>query len=255
VAVDAADPRQRFSGAAAAYARYRPDYPDALLDWLVAQAALAPGDPVADVGCGTGIFTRRLAQHGLVVTGVDPNEDMLAEARAEGGGAEYRRGEAAATGLPAASVALVSVAQAFHWFDKDEALAEFARILRPQGRVAAIYNLRGEGTFMDAYDALLRRFSSQYGVLESWEAALDALRRHPVVTDRREWDGAHVQRFDFEALHGRAWTSSYVFRGVGDAGAFDAALRALFDTHQTGGQVEFRYRCVALLFRVALPVR
>jgi SAM-dependent methyltransferase len=248
--MDPVDPRERFAGAASGYARFRPSYPAPLVDWVCAEAGLRPGDRVADVGCGTGILTRLLAERGLDVLGIDPNEDMLAEARAAGGPAEYRRGEAATTGLEDASVALVTVAQAFHWFDADAALAEFRRILTPVGSVAAIWNLRAESPFMAGYDAVLRGFSHDYGVLESWEKSLERLRAHPLVVDARDREFPHAQRFDFEGLHGRSWSSSYVFRGVEDREGFDAALRALFDAHAPGGVLEFPYRSVAMVFRV-----
>ena len=247
---ESCDPRDRFAGAASGYARFRPSYPDALVDWVVAEAGVLPGDRVADVGCGTGILTRLLAARGLDVGGVDPNEDMLAEARAAGSPAEYRRGEAAATGLADASAALVTVAQAFHWFDADRALAEFHRILTPAGHVATIWNLRGENAFMSEYQELLRRFSTEYAVLERWEESLVRLRAHPRVEAPRDFEAPNAQLFDFEGLRGRAWSSSYVFRGVEDREGFDGALRALFDAHARGGVLEFPYRSVAMVFRV-----
>jgi SAM-dependent methyltransferase len=247
----ALDPRARFSGSGTAgvYARSRPSYPDALVDWVVREASARPGDPAADVGCGTGIFTRLLAARGLDVVGIDPSEDMLAEARAAGG-AVYRRGEAEATGLADTTVALVTVAQAFHWFDADAALAEFRRILRPEGHAAAVWNLRGENAFMANYDAILRRFSREYAVLESWEESLSRLRAHPRIVSPRDFEAPNSQQLDFEGLHGRAWSSSYVRHGVEDAPGFDAALRSLFEAHARGGVVEFPYRSVALVFRV-----
>jgi len=245
---DRLDPRRRFEGGACGYARYRPGYPDSLVDWVIGEAGTGAGDPVADVGCGTGILTRMLGARGLHVVGIDPSADMLAQARAAGEGAEYRRGEAADTGLPDGSVALVTVAQAFHWFDLEAALAEFHRVLRPGGHVAAIWNIRGEGPFMAGYDALLRRFSTQYAVLDSWEATLASLKHHPRVSRPRERRVTHAQRFDREALHGRAWSSSYVRHGVADPAAFDAALLTLFDAHARGGAIDFPYRAVALVF-------
>jgi SAM-dependent methyltransferase len=245
------DPRQRFSGAASGYARSRPSYPAPLVDWVLAETAVGPRDRVVDVGCGTGIFTRLLAARGLDVVGIDPNRDMLAEARAAGSPPEYRRGEAEATGLDDASVALVTAAQVFHWLDADRALAEFRRILRPGGHAAAIWNLRGEGKLMAEYDVLLRRFSSEYSVLESWDACLARLRAHPEVAAPRELATPNAQLLDFEGFHGRAWSSSYVRHGVEDATGFDAALRALFEAHARDGVVQFPYRAKALVFRPA----
>jgi SAM-dependent methyltransferase len=247
VAPEPVDPRARFSGAADRYARYRPSYPDALVEWVVADAGVRPGDLAADVGCGTGLFTRLLAARGIDVVGIDPNEDMLREARAAGG-ARYARGEAAATGLADASVALVTVAQAFHWIPIDPALAELARVLRPGGRVAAVWNLRGLGGFMVEYDGLLRRFSREYGVLESWEETLRRLKAHSGIASGRDFETTNAQLFDLEGLRGRAWSSSYVFRGVEDREGFDDALARLFAAHARDGRIEFRYRAVAFAF-------
>ena len=67
------DPRERFSSAADDYAKYRPDYPDELVAVCAEFAGLVAGADVVDIGCGTGISSRRFARHGYRVTGVDPN--------------------------------------------------------------------------------------------------------------------------------------------------------------------------------------
>jgi SAM-dependent methyltransferase len=247
----ALDPRDRFSGAAAGYARHRPSYPMAIVEGILAAAGVRPGDPAADVGCGTGIFTRLLAHRGLDVTGIEPNESLLAQARAEGGPARYQRGEAEATGLPGASIALVTVAQAFHWFDLDRTLAEFHRILRPGGHVTAIWNLRAESPFHDDYEALQHRFCREYRTLEGWEECLDRLRANPRVASPRGIEAPFAQHFDLDGLRGRAWSSSYVIHGVDDREGFDAGLRELFEAHAREGVLEFPYRTVALVFRIA----
>ena len=77
----------RFSATADVYDRYRPDYPAAVFDWIVAAAQLQPAARVVDLGCGTGISARQLASRGYRVTGVDPNARMLGYARGYEAGA------------------------------------------------------------------------------------------------------------------------------------------------------------------------
>ncbi|MGE0456356.1 MAG: class I SAM-dependent methyltransferase [Vicinamibacteria bacterium] len=245
------DSRARFSETADLYERYRPSYPPELLDWIVAQCGLRPADPVADLGCGTGISTRLLAARGLDVVGIDPNEAMLERARAAGG-ARYLRGEANATGLPTGSQAAVSVAQAFHWFDVPAALREIGRVLRPGGRSCVYWNLHGRSPFLAEYDALLMASSSEAGVMQRPLRTIAALRAAPPVREAREAEFAYSQSFDREGIFGRAFSSSYVQHGLADRAGFERALGGLFDRHQRDGSVDFVYRTVAIGFTLAL---
>jgi SAM-dependent methyltransferase len=243
------DPRERFSAAADLYHRYRPTYPAALLEWIDETTGLRPPARIADVGCGTGISTRLLAERGFDVMGVDPNEAMLAHARYEGG-ARYQAGTATETGLPDACVDLVTVAQAFHWFEVPAALAEFTRILARPGWCAAFWNLRRASPFMDDYDALLRAQSSEYEVLLKPEATIQSLVNAKGVADLRQGEFPNRQLLDRDGLFGRAYSSSYVIHGVADPEGFNRALGEVFDRHQSGGKVEFLYRTVAVCFRL-----
>jgi SAM-dependent methyltransferase len=243
------DSRERFGDLADLYHRYRPTYPATLLDWIVGLAKLAPAAVVADIGCGTGISTRLLAERGFDVIGIDPNESMMARA-GRTAGVRYRTGEAAATGLPDQSVDLVTAGQAFHWFDIPSTLAEFRRILRPPGWCAAFWNVRGETPFLAEYDALLRRFSSEYEVILSHEETLHKLRDAEGVVDPREAEFEHVQVLDRDGVFGRARSSSYVAHGVADVDGFERALNELFDRHAADGGVDFRYRTIAICWRL-----
>jgi ubiquinone/menaquinone biosynthesis C-methylase UbiE len=268
------DPRERFSAAADLYHRYRPSYPAAVLEWIDEATGLRPPARVADVGCGTGISTRLLAERGFEVTGIDPNESMLAHARAAGGSggcavrhppaqrasadsfraserrAQYCQGTATESGLPDGSVDLVTVAQAFHWFDVPAALAEFTRILARPGWCAAFWNLRRSSPFMDDYDALLRAQSSEYEVLLKPEATIQSIVSAKGVADVRQAEFPNRQPLDRDGLFGRAYSSSYVIHGVADPEGFNRALGEVFDRHQSGGTVEFLYRTVAVCFRL-----
>lgn len=130
-----------FAGQGGDYDRLRPGYPAAAVDAIL---AAAPGARDAvDLGAGTGKLSWELVDRGLAVTAVDPSRAMLDAAlavRSADGRLVVRVGTAEATGLPDASVDLVTVAQAWHWFDADAACAEITRILRPGGELALVWN-------------------------------------------------------------------------------------------------------------------
>lgn len=242
------DPKDRFTETAELYELYRPSYPEALVSWVA--EGLRPGADVADVGSGTGIATRLFATRGFHVVGVEPNDAMRERAEAKGG-AEYRKGEAAATGLPGASQDLMFAAQAFHWFAIPETLAEWRRVLRPGGRAAAFWNDRTDETpFLKAYEALLQASSSEYRELTRRRSTLAELRAAPGISAWDEKVFPSSQSFDKDGLFGRAFSSSYVMHGLADRHAFEKALSALFDAHQKDGEVEFRYRAVAARWRL-----
>ena len=99
----------------------------------------------ADIGAGTGIWTRMLAARGLrSVVAVEPNDDMRGQGIETSRGTDivWRKGSAEATGLPDGSADLVSMASSFHWADFDKACDEFHRILRPGGVFVALWNPR-----------------------------------------------------------------------------------------------------------------
>lgn len=133
--------RQRarsFGAVAAEYSRHRPGYPDEAVDLAVAPGR-SPGR-VLDLGAGTGRLTAALLARGLDVVAVEPDPAMLARLRAELPGADAREGSAEAIPLPAGSVDAVLVGQALHWFDLDRATPEMARVLRPGGVLAGLWN-------------------------------------------------------------------------------------------------------------------
>ncbi|HEX6723649.1 MAG TPA: class I SAM-dependent methyltransferase [Gaiella sp.] len=129
-----------FGAVADAYERARPGYPDDAVRWL---AGDVPCD-VVDLGAGTGKLTRSLVALGHRVTAVEPLEKMLDRLRIAVPGATALLGSAESLPLPDGGADVVTCAQAFHWFDQEVALREIARVLRPGGRIALVWNTRDD---------------------------------------------------------------------------------------------------------------
>jgi SAM-dependent methyltransferase len=131
-----------FGRAADVYDRVRPGYPQAAIDWLREVLGLGPGRTVVDLAAGTGKLTVPLLTTGARVIAVEPAAGMLAVLRRAGPAAEAVYGVAEEIPLPAGSADALVVAQAFHWFNHDAALAEIHRVLRPGGVLALVWNRR-----------------------------------------------------------------------------------------------------------------
>lgn len=135
-----------FTGLADDYAKFRPGYAPQVLTALLGLIKRdAASIDAADVGAGTGIWTRIVAAQGLhSVTAVEPNDDMRRQGveTSRGTGIEWRKGTAEVTGLADGSVDLLTMASSFHWADFDRAVAEFHRALRPGGVFCALWNPR-----------------------------------------------------------------------------------------------------------------
>jgi SAM-dependent methyltransferase len=123
---------------AGVYERGRPEYAPAVVGAIAAELGIPAGGPVLDLAAGTGKLTRALLAVALDVVAVEPQPE-LRELLAESVGRErVREGLAEAIPLPDESVAAVTVADAFHWFDHAAALAEIGRVLRPGGGLAVL---------------------------------------------------------------------------------------------------------------------
>ncbi len=118
------------------YDRVRPGYPEDSVAWLLPAGART----AADVGAGTGKFTRLLVSRGLSVSAIDPSADMLTQLRATLPEVVALEGTAEATGLPEKAFDVVTVAQAWHWCDPLASSTEAARILVPGGTLGLIWN-------------------------------------------------------------------------------------------------------------------
>jgi SAM-dependent methyltransferase len=208
------DARERsFDRVADEYERTRPSYPPALLDGLPLSADAA----VLDLGAGTGKLTRVLAARYRDVTAVEPLANMRAILERVVPGAHALEGTAERIPVEDASVDAVFAAQAFHWFDKAVALPEIARVLRPSGVLALVWNepnddvpsplpakFRAE---MEAlHDAATRRWKDE----PRWEALLSASGLFAEVHERTFVLHDHVLDRDgvLDNLRSASWIAS-----------------------------------------------
>jgi SAM-dependent methyltransferase len=235
------DPTGRFSDRAGDYVQYRPDYPPGAIETILDGL----GDPAdltaADVGAGTGISARLLADRGVRVIAIEPNAGMRHGAVPHAG-VEWRDGTAEATGLATASVGLVVCAQSFHWFRGRAAAAEFHRVLEPGGRLALMWNVRD--TSDPATLGYIEAIHAVYGVhpAESRAFSYDDVVGDGYFSAPELMVFPHSQRLDLEGLIGRATSASYVSK---DPASLAELTRRLTDVHRrhagADGHVTLRY--------------
>ena len=133
-------PARSFGSVAKAYDKARPDYPAKAAAWLMGGEART----VIELGAGTGKLTRQLVEQGHDVHATDPDPEMLRVLQEACPGVRTSIATAEAIPAPDRSVDVVVAAQSFHWFDPDVALPEIARVLKPGGHIALVWNVRDE---------------------------------------------------------------------------------------------------------------
>lgn len=204
-----------FTEVAANYSKYRPKYSDSVMASLLGYVGSKNIDCV-DIGAGTGIWTRMLANSVAgKVYAVEPNDNMREFGIKDSAGTkiEWFKGSAEATLLPSECCDLVSMASSFHWADFDMATAEFARLLRPNGCFVAIWNPRflEENTllleienYLKSLAPNMKRVSS--GSSEFVNALTARLRHSKYFEDVVYMEGYHNQHFTKESYIG-VWES------------------------------------------------
>lgn len=236
----------RFSTRADNYARYRPDYPSAVVDLLRSECGLTRTSTIADIGSGTGILSELLLRNGNKVVGIEPNASMrMVAERLLHDYANFVSIEATAeaTTLDSQSIDFITAAQAFHWFDRRKAKTEFARILKPEGWVVLIWNERrlDATPFLRDYENLMLSYGTDYQEVRH-ENVAGAIAEFFAPESFQLKRLANFQHFDFSALRGRVLSSSYTpERGHPNFEPMFTKLEEIFGRHERDGTVTFEY--------------
>ncbi len=249
---------ERFSGRVQAYVAYRPRFPRSIIPFLREHGALTDGAVVADIGAGTGMLAEIFLEAGHRVFAVEPNAEMLeacSELAAQHPALKVVQGSAEATTLPDASVDLIAVGRAMHWFDWARAHREFARILRPGGWVlVATSGHRDSGAAVsEQLSAILRKWRMDSAEADTtrnfnqrMQGFLEALSWHRTTLH-------HSMTMDFPTLLGYAESLSAIPR-PGERGyeGMVTELRVVFDRYLRNGQLETPIACQLFLGRLRM---
>ncbi|MEO1375280.1 MAG: class I SAM-dependent methyltransferase [Cyanobacteria bacterium J06635_10] len=203
------NPQNRFSDRVEDYVKYRPSYPAAAIDRILENFTLPAA--AADIGAGTGISSRLLAAAGIKVIAIEPNTEMRnAGIRDATALVEWKDGTAENTKLPEASIDLVTCFQSFHWFTPEPTLAEFRRILKPEGKLAVVFNNRDKNDeFTAEYSRIVREASKNHPA-EAKTKSVEPLRETAYFKNFDEYKFVYQQELDLTGLVGRAMSVSYL---------------------------------------------
>jgi len=251
------DFKTRFSTKAEIYHQYRWDYPPEAVEKLFEIVAPADETVIADIGAGTGIFTRHLLGLAREVYAVEPNPEMRACAeRHLSAHPSFRSvaGSAEATSLPDHSVDLITIVQALHWCDAEATVREFRRIIKPGGWLAIIWN---SSTDPELGNALNELRSEAYG----WDTS-------PINRPRCQPYVYYFGHEDYQSHYfcvSTAQTWDQFFGGIcSDSHApladhpayadFEAATRAIFNNFRVGEMLPSSYQTELTIGQLAVTM-
>jgi SAM-dependent methyltransferase len=245
-----------FGRTSADYATHRAGFPSSFYSTLDDMGVAVTGSALLDLGTGTGTLARGFAARGARVQALDPSSEMLEQARVlaqrENLTVDFINASAEATGLPVASIDIVTAGQCWHWFDRPRAAAECARVLRPGGQlIIAHYDwIPLPGNLLELTESLITEHNPDWrggggkGVYPWWFA--DATNAGFVDLQSRTYDEDAL--YSHQGWRGRVRASAGVAASLDGAAvaAFDADLQAAMKRHFPADALQVHHRVFIL---------
>lgn len=248
-----------FGATAGDYARFRQGFPDSLYERLAGHGIGLEGQAVVDLGTGTGTLARGFALRGCRVTGIDRDVRLLEQARAldaeAGAKVDYRVARAEETGLSDACADVVAAGQCWHWFERERAARESARLLVDGGAllIAHFDWIPLAGNVVEATERLIEQHNPDWklgggaGIYSRWVRDLDAAGYRAIECFAYDQDAPYTP----EAWRGRVRASAGIGASLSPerVTAFDADLAALLEARFPGEVIAVAHRVFAAIGR------
>jgi ubiquinone/menaquinone biosynthesis C-methylase UbiE len=245
---------ERYSSKIEDYAKYRPDFPVEIIEFLYSNDIINNNSVITDIGSGTGRFTRLLLEKGNRVYGVEQNDEMRAKAEvllSQFSNFISIAGSAEKTGLEDKSFDLITVAQAFHWFNKEKCILEFKRIIKENGKVFIVWD-DFVGNYND-FSMEYRNVLSKYRNVEP-ENKGKRLSRAEMVYDFFRDNKYETLTFthelyqNFDGIKGGALSASFAPKPEEENyKPFIHELQRVFERYQNNGKVCTAFRSICYL--------
>jgi SAM-dependent methyltransferase len=234
---------QGYTTNAGVFAKGRPDYPPQVAEWLAGDLRLKPGKVVLDLGSGTGKMLPNLIETGAEVVAVEPVDAMRARLIDQHPRVEAMAGSAEHIPLADASVDTVVCAQSFHWFANAAALAEIRRVLKREGTLGLIWNVRDEGVpWVSALTAIIEPYGREVPRYErqNWQLVFPASGFSPLI--ERHFQHHHTGSPERVIVDRSLSTSFIASLPLARQDQIAAQIRALIaETPELAGKAEVSY--------------
>jgi len=240
-----------FTGLASNYSAYRPAYSESVLTCLLSLLEKPVQDiDFADVGAGTGIWSRMVGERGCrTAFSVEPNDDMRLHGKKDSEGLEIQwlKGMGEETGLEDSSVDFLTMASSFHWVDFEKGTAEFSRVLRSGGRFTALWNPRyiEANPLLVEIESKLKYFSPNLKRVSSGRSGItsklnEMLWESPYFDDVIYLEGRHTVKQTPEEYLGVWWSVNDIRVQAGEDN-FQAFMKYVEERVRGMGYIETTY--------------